>query len=142
MEIALLLVLLVAIFLEGSITTLPVVLLMLLIITVVIRQSFVFGVAFLSGVLLDLLIMRPVGQTSVVLVLFVLFVRLYERKFEIETVPFVLFASGLGTLLYGLIFGIPNLLLEVGGAMIGSTLFFLAVETFRKNQKRKQKRYL
>lgn len=142
MGIVLLLILLVAIFLEGSITTLPLVLLVLLVMTVVSRQSFVFGVAFLCGVLLDLLTMRPVGQTSAVLVLFVLFVRLYERKFEIETVPFVLFASGLGTLLYGLLYGIPHLLLEVGVAMIGGVLFFLAVETLHKSQKRRQKRYL
>lgn len=142
MGIALTVVLLAALFLEGSITTLPLVLLVLLIFTVVFRQSFVFGVAFLSGLLLDVLLMRPVGQTSVVFVLFVLFVRLYERKFEIETVPFMVFASALGSLIYGIVFGIPDLLLEVGAAMIGGVLLFLAVETIRKRQQQKRKRYL
>jgi rod shape-determining protein MreD len=142
MGIAFFCILLAALFLEGSITTLPLVLLVLLVMTVIYRQSFVFSVAFLAGLLLDLLTMRAVGQTSVVFVLFVLFIRLYERKFEVETLPFVLFASGIGTFIYGLIFGISDLLLETIASMIGGVLLFLAVELLRKKQQQKHRRYV
>lgn len=101
----LLLLLVIFVFLEGTVTTLPLVFICLLCLTILMRSSFIFFLAFLSGILLDAFALRSIGETSIFLLLAVFLILLYQRKYEIHTYPFVLIASFVGSLLFLNIFG-------------------------------------
>ena len=66
----------------SGITTIPFVIGLLTIQTVLFKKSWVFFLALGLGLFLDLIMIRPLGYTSLVLAIFVFLIRLYERKFE------------------------------------------------------------
>jgi len=90
-------------FLE-AITTLPLVLIVLLCMYIVFEGPWIFALAFFVGLILDLLQLRHLGQTSLFFAIFLIVVFMYERRFEIKTLPFVFIASFLGALFYLLIY--------------------------------------
>ena len=96
---------LLAVILEGSFISIPFVLLFLLFLTLKNREAWVFIFAFISGLLLDSLYLRDLGATSIFFLVFLFFVTLYERKFEIASLSFVIIASFLGTFIYFSFFG-------------------------------------
>lgn len=130
MIIILALLLLTLIVLEGSVTTVPLVLLYLILLTVFTSKHVVFGVAFGAGILIDLLLVRPIGQTSAFYLLFLFFIVLYERKYEMATVPYVLATSLVGTISYGLIYGLPSLPLIIISGVGMSVVSFLVIKRF------------
>jgi rod shape-determining protein MreD len=89
-----------AIILEGTITTLPLVLLIILFLAVVNRTNDVFIIAFFSGLLLDMLTLGRIGFSSLYFTVFVFLIFLYQRKFEIETLHFVAIFSFVGSFIY------------------------------------------
>lgn len=97
-------ILLIAIVCESSVIPLPFVYLFLLISFIIKQDPGILFQAFIAGLFLDILFLRPIGLTSSILLLCLLFIFLYERKFEIQTMQFVMLAAGLGALLYALIF--------------------------------------
>jgi cell shape-determining protein MreD len=117
-------VLLIALLLEGTVTTLPLVLVLLLCLTITRREAIVFPVAFVAGVLLDILTLRTVGVSSLFFTLFLFLILLYQRKYEINSYPFVAFAAFFGAVVFLLIFGYSG--------WFGQSLFtaFLAVVLF------------
>ena len=60
----------------------------------------VFGWGLLGGIILDVVFLKTIGATSIFFMLFLCIVFLYERKFEILTIPFVFLATFLGGLFY------------------------------------------
>ncbi len=124
MFIFLLILLLIAIILEGSLTTLPLVLICLLCLTIIKRDAFGFLIAFIAGLLLDTFALRPLGWTSVFLLIFVLLILLYQRKYEIYSYQFVMTAAFLGAALFLWVFGYNDVWLQAGiAAFIGLGLF-------------------
>jgi rod shape-determining protein MreD len=103
----------IAVLLEGSITSLPLVLSMLLVLAVNLRKQDVFVAAFLAGFLLDVLLVRPVGVTSIFFLCMLLLVFLYEKKYEIKSLFFVVLFAGLSSALYLMIFHSPDFFLQV-----------------------------
>lgn len=95
---------LLALFLEGSVTTIPLVFLCLLVLYIIHRRAWVIAATFFLGFFLDFFLVRSVGQTSVVLLLLLSLVFLYERKFEIVTPAFTFITACLGSFLYSIIF--------------------------------------
>ena len=69
-------------FLE-TITTLPLVLIVLLCFSVVFKKPWVFVLAFFMGLILDLLQLRHLGQTSLFFIVFLIVVFMYDRRFKI-----------------------------------------------------------
>src|SRR6266705_745987 len=90
----------------------PLVFICIFLLSIIKRDSSVFPVAFFAGLLLDLLTVRPLGLTSIFFLCVVLLVLLYQRKYEINSYPFVLTASFLGSLLFLWIFGYGNIFLQ------------------------------
>lgn len=86
--------------LQGSVTTLPLVILFFLIAAVVTKKNWIFPSAFLVGIALDVFLLNPVGKTSLFLIVFLFVVLLYDKKFDIQTFPFVFLASFIGSLIY------------------------------------------
>lgn len=90
----------ICIFLQGMVTTAPLVLALLIAYTVSTRREDVFFLAFVSGVLIDILQMQSVGGTSIFLLCSVFLILLYQRKYEIASYQFILFASFFLSLIY------------------------------------------
>ena len=97
--------LILAILLESTITTLPLVLLLILFLAVTRKSNDVFLVAFIAGLLLDILSFGRIGFSSMYFVLLTFLIFMYQKKFEIETVNFLVLFSFFGSLIYLLIEG-------------------------------------
>jgi cell shape-determining protein MreD len=135
----------IAVIVEGSLTSLPLTLVMLLCVTIIKRDETVFIAAFIAGVLLDVFALRQVGGTSLFFLLFIFLLLLYQRKYEIYSTPFVLVASFIGSALFLFVFGYGNVL----GQAVLSTIFAGVLFTFvlllgnahTKKQEAKNKNY-
>ncbi len=97
---------------ESSLTTIPFTLIFLLIFTILTRNSIVFAIALFFGFLLDVVTLKPVGQSGLFYILFLFLILLYQRKYEINSLPFVFWSSFLGSLAYLLVFRYPNILVQ------------------------------
>jgi rod shape-determining protein MreD len=120
-------------FLETSITTLPLVFLTLLCLAVLTRKEWIFIIAFIAGLALDVSSFRALGQSSLYFVLFIFLVFLYERKFEISTKYFILIASFLGSFGFLIIFSYNNLVLQSVFSSIIGVLIFAIFSRFHKD---------
>jgi cell shape-determining protein MreD len=140
MYIFLLILLLIAIIFEGTVTAIPLALVCLLSLTIVRRDWMVFLVAFFAGILLDVLTLRPLGGASAFFLTFVFLILLYQRKYEIYSYPFVWTASFLGGIVFLMIFGYDNVFLRaVGCAIIGSVVFGIVRLWARLSESTKKK---
>src|SRR5689334_21830140 len=99
--------------LEATIIQLPLTLLLLLVITIFYRSEWSFIFAIAIGIILDSLLFRPIGETSLFFCVFLFLVFLYEQKFELKTPAFGVFMSLFGSLFYFLLFGYQVLLLQL-----------------------------
>ncbi len=116
--------LILAILLEGTVTTIPLILVCLLLLTILRRGAFVFLTAFFAGLVWDVLTLHRVGGASIFLLVFVFLILLYQRKYEINSYPFVFASSFLGGLLFLTIFGNSGAISEaLVGSMIAGVLF-------------------
>ncbi len=137
MELAFLgLLLLIFVFLEGTVTTLPLVFVLLLSALILKRRRLVFYAAFISGLLLDLLTVRTIGSEIIFFLLFFYLVLLYQKKYEINSYPFVLVSSFVGSYLFLLLFGYGNVLAQSAVSCIVAIVLF-TVGRFGKTEKRK-----
>ncbi len=118
------------IFLEGTVATLPLVLVGLLCLTIMKRESIVFVFAFLSGLILDLLTVRSIGLSSLYFIFFVFLIFLYQRKYEINSYPFVAASAFVGAFIFLIIVGGGNLFIDsllssiIALLLFGITRFF------------------
>jgi len=116
--------LILAILLEATVISIPIVLDVLLVYFILSKKSRLLIFAFVAGIILDILRIRVLGLTSIFFMVFILLVFLYEKKFEIATYPFVFFAAFLGGIWYLLLFGYGYVLEQaVGGSMIAVLMF-------------------
>ena len=135
MKIAVFVIFLISFFLETSVTTLPLVFLVLLSIAVLSKKEWVFALAFLLGIILDTFSFRTIGASSIYFIMFIFLVFLYQRKFEIATKYFVFIASFLGSFGFLLFFSSNNLIIleAVLSAIIGTVIFSL-LQKFEKHK--------
>jgi cell shape-determining protein MreD len=120
------LVFLLLVIIEGVLTTLPLTLVFLLCLTVMKRQEWIFLLAFSAGILLDVFLLRQIGITSILFISYVFLLLLYQRKYETATMPFVMIASFVGSILYLLITAQDAVLLQgVLSTVITITAFAL-----------------
>ncbi len=116
--------LIVALLLEGTLTSLPLVYIVLLCWAVIRRDAQAFVAAFITGIFLDVFAVRLVWQSSLFLVVSVFLILLYQRKYEIYSYPFVGVAGFLGSFVFLLLLGSNNLFLQAGiSSCIGVILF-------------------
>lgn len=108
---------------EGTITTVPLTLIFLLCLMVMKKAEWVFVLALFSGIVLDIFAVRPIGVMSIFFLLFIFFIWLYERKYEIATIPFVAAASFLGSFVFLHITGSANILETIISSFIAIAAF-------------------
>lgn len=130
--------LLFAVLLEGSVTTLPVTLVVLVLLYCLFKEDLVFLLATVSGVILDVLLVRSVGGSSMfyLFVLFLLF--LYQRKFEIDSYYFVFFALFISLCIYLYFFSFS---LSISGLIfttfLGTSVFLLLQKVVSQKERKK-----
>lgn len=137
MKLAAIIIFLFSLFLESSITTLPLVFLTLLCFAVLTRKEWIFVIAFIAGLAVDALSFRALGQSSLYFILYIFLVFLYERKFEISTKYFIFIASFLGSFGFLIIFSYNNLVLQSLISSIIGVLIFSIFSRFHKNVEKK-----
>ncbi|MEK9178458.1 MAG: hypothetical protein AAB801_01610 [Patescibacteria group bacterium] len=115
------------ILLEASLTTIPLTLVLLLIYAVYKNDLNVLFLGFFSGLFLDILRLETVGITSLYFVIFLSLVLMYKRKFETESVYYLLFFCFLGVLLFSFLNGLGN---PIAQAILSTALALLIYKTF------------
>lgn len=113
-------------FLEGSITTLPLGLLTLILYAVCSKKEVVFLFAFIAGLLVDIMQLRSVGSTEIFFLVNLLIIFLYQRKFEISTLPFTVVALFISSWIYLSIFIQQDVILQsLSVSILGCGLFII-----------------
>lgn len=107
-----------------SITTIPVVFVVLLCLFVVMRKSWILPLALVAGLLMDFSSLNLVGKTSLFFIISLFLVLLYERKFEVKTLPFVAISSFVGSAGYLVLFGYDHLIQQSLVSAILAVLIF------------------
>lgn len=127
--------LLLSLVLEVSVTTIPLVFLVLLSLTVIYREENLFFFAFLFGILLDLFLVKTLGLSSVYMVFVMFLILIYQRKFEIATNYFVFIASFLGSLGFLFFLGYNNLVVlqSLTSGFLGVLIFILLKKALKTN---------
>ena len=128
--------LLISLLFEGSVAVFPATLAILVVYSLMRNMQAALIAAVISGAVLDIVFLRPVGVTSMVfcLILFLLF--LYDRKYEIQSLPFVLLASGVSSLIYLLVFRIPHPIIQSVLASAFSGFIFIISKRFIHKEKK------
>jgi cell shape-determining protein MreD len=122
--------LIIALLLESALTTLPLLLLTLLVFTTFFKDKFIFILAFVFGILLDVMALGTIGLSSLFFVVFVFLIIMYQSKFEITTNNFIFAASFLGSIGFLLIHGYANnIIIE---AMVSAILGLILFKSFQK----------
>lgn len=97
---------------QGSLFSFPLVFVFLQNLAVKQKSEWIFAVAFVLGIILDLLYLNPIGGTSLFFLLFLFAVFTYEKKFEIDNLTFIFISSFLGAMLLLSIMGETAVLLK------------------------------
>lgn len=124
--------LLIAILLESTVTTIPLVLSVILFIAIVKKSPDVFAVAFFAGLLLDLISLGYFGFSSLYLTIIVFIIYSYQKKFEIETFQFLAIFSYIGSLIYLFIKNSDLIILQSGVVTLITLISFFAYKKFNK----------
>lgn len=128
------LILLITVLIEATFITLPLSLLLLANFLVLEKKPWVFTAAFFSGLVLDILLLRFLGSTSLYFVIFLYIMYLYERKFETANLYFILFASFIGCFVYLTVFHVRLAFTQsVAAAFLGVAIFFV-IKIFPKRK--------
>ena len=115
-----------------GVTTLPVIIIVLMLGAIFYKKLSVFVFAFLSGIILDISLFRPIGVTSFTFIAFLLVTSLYGRKFEIRTAPFVFLSSFLGSILYLWFFGYKMVFIQSVIVALIAVLLFKVFSRFNR----------
>ena len=103
----------IAIMLEGTFTSLPLVLITLILLSISMRKSDIFLVAFLASLVLDVFLVRATGITSIFFLCILLLIFLYDKKYDVTSLSFILIITALSCGFYLFIFPSPNIFLQV-----------------------------
>lgn len=114
--------LLVGAFLEALVIKIPFVWILLLISLIFVHKQWILILSIPSGILLDSFTFRMVGESSLFFALMMAFFFAYGKKFELQSIGFVLAGSAISTFCYFLVFGSDQLvfqtILSVGVAVV------------------------
>lgn len=115
------------VIIASGITTIPFSIGLLAVATVLFKKSWVFFVALGLGLFLDLISIRPLGYTGLVLLIFVFLIRLYERKFETQTAIFVFISTFLGSFFYLWLFEYQMIIVQAFVSALVAVVFFRVI---------------
>lgn len=133
LKFSLTILLLLAALIQGTLLATPIVLSVLLVFLLIYERTWIFLMAFLSGIILDVISLRTIGATSLFFVIFLFIAIQYARKFETKTARFVLFSSFIGSLIFLFIFGYTSVLQQsVINSLIALLLFTVFIRIYKR----------
>lgn len=133
MKFSAIVILIFALILESTITSIPLILIALLCFMVVSKNNSLFAAAFIFGFLLDLALFKTLGLSSAIIVTFLFLVLLYQNKFEIATNSFILVSSFLGSFGFLLALGYnKSIIFESLLSSLLALLLFILLKRFTK----------
>lgn len=94
-----------SLILQESFFSFPFVFVILTAVAIKEKRTWIFSLAFFSGLILDSLYFKTIGTTSIFFLLFVFALFTYERKFETNSAFFIFASSFLGAMVLFLILG-------------------------------------
>lgn len=96
--------LLLSLSLQAEVTILPIAFVVLLVWTIEKKSILPLFLTLVIGLFLDIVFLRILGSTSMYFLLILLLVFLYEKKFEVASIPFIVLVSFFATFFYFAIF--------------------------------------
>lgn len=138
MFILLIILLSISIFLEATFISIPLSLSIILCLTIIAQEKALI-ISFLAGLVIDILSVHRLGSTSFLFLVFSCLIILYQRKYEINSYPFVLVSSFIGSVIYLFLLGRSSLIIAFLGSAFTLLLFILSKITILKT---KNKKYL
>lgn len=121
------------IFFESVFTTIPLTFILLLNLLVSVKKEWVFILAFVCGLLLDVFKMRDLGTTTFFIIAVLFIVSMYEKKFETRSIYFVSIISFSGSLLFLSIFHHISILQSTFSTLISIAMFLIINKVKDKN---------
>ena len=122
----------IALLFESTLTTVPLILLVLLVIISLSKHNFVFVLAFIFGMLFDFVTLKTIGITSIYFEVFLFLVLLYQSKFEIATNMFIVVASFLGSISFLILQGyIDNIILQSLTSVVLGLIMFKSLQKLK-----------
>ncbi|HZJ18568.1 MAG TPA: hypothetical protein VFD45_03050 [Patescibacteria group bacterium] len=135
----------VAFFCELVLTSIPLILIMLLNLFIFSKKEWVFILAFIVGILFDILALRPIGFSSIFYISSLFLISLYERKFETTTIYFVFIMSVILSAIYLVLFSRFSILESIFSGVLGALVFlflnYLKHKTLSLSTKNKKMQY-
>ena len=135
MKLLIIILLTISLILESSITTIPLILLVLLVSTVVIKDDIVFLLAFIFGILLDVLTFKTIGLSSAFFTFLVFLILIYEKKFEINTLSFIALSTLLSSFLFLIFFQRGNIIVQ---SLVSTAIGLIFFAAFKKLSYKRQ----
>ena len=102
----------ISVVLESTLVALPVTLAVIVFAAIVTQGKSIFLLAFIAGLLLDILALRTIGVSSLVFVVLIFLIYQYSGKFEIKTLNFFAVFIFFSSLSYLFIINGGNIFLE------------------------------
>lgn len=115
-------------------TSLPLVLAVLLILATQIRSNDIFFIGFSAGVILDVLLLRPLGETSVFFLMTLFLMFMYEKKYEVGSVLFITMFTFIASSIYFMIFPAPQRWIQIVTITLLAFLGFYFLQTIHKKR--------
>ena len=112
-------IILISIYLQITVTTIPMFLVVLIVMVILNKEIWAAGAGFAGGMLIDAAAVRTVGTSSIFLIMWLFFILLYKRKYEINNLPFAAAVAFGGALFYLWLIGANDIFIQsvVSGAM-------------------------
>lgn len=124
-----------ALLVESTILQVPLILILLVLFFVICKDARIFPLAFGMGLLIDIFLFKPVGVSSIFFISFLFFVSLYDRKYEIRTLPFIMLSILIGSLLYGLLMGYIHLVISLSLSLLLAVCLYMLIHFFAPNDR-------
>ena len=137
MQYVFLLLLCLATYMEGTLTTLPIVLALLIPYAVFSKSEAIFFFMFLSGIFLDLMNGQTIGFSSLYFLCSVFILLLYQRKYEIASYPFIVIATSIVSFFYLLLFVHRYIIEQVVVSVVLAEIFFMLFRVIRASLRTK-----
>ena len=121
--------------LETSAFSMPFLIIGLIAATVVFKNYISFLFALVFGIMLDVLTFKTIGISAFLFIILVFIIFSYQKKFEITTNYFVIFASFLAGLIFSFIFGLNHIIFQ---SIVSVVLGVIAFQFLKKINIEKQ----
>lgn len=118
------------IFIELLFLPLPFFLVAMLLWSIYVAEDYALITAFIGGILYDILLLRPIGYTSFLLLMLLFVAIVYKRKFQSTNFLFLVFWSFVSSIIF-VYFNIHAVMWGVGILCAGITLFLARLFFFQ-----------